>query len=739
MPICREIRLACLCVLLTLVWAGCDQSTSAPKAATVSVAVSPVSMSLQTGATQQFTATVSNATNTAVTWQVNGVAGGNATVGTISSGGLYTAPASVPTPATVTVAAVSQADSSKNGTATVTVTAPPPITVTVGPTTASVQTGATQQFTATVANTANTAVTWQVNGVAGGNATVGTVSNTGLYTAPASVPSPATVSVTAVSVADNSKTGSATVTVTAPPPITVTVSPNAANVVVNATQQFTATVANTSNTAVTWQVNGVDGGNATIGTVSNTGLYTAPASVPSPATVTVTAVSLADNTKSGNATVTVTAAPAVTVSVAPLSASVAVNATQQFSATVTGTANTAVTWQVNNVTGGNGTVGTISGAGLYTAPATVPSPATVTVKAISNADNTKSATASVTVTAAPVARFAYVSSFPDDKIAIFSVDDTTGLLTPSTTISLPSGSNPSFLGMHPSGKFLYSLNQGTNTVSVFTVNSTTGALTAAGSAATSTGPFYMVFSPSGNFAYVTCDAASAVLAFSVNTTTGALTPVTGSPYAINGGRVRGLAITPDNKYLYISDRDATPSGITGFTINQSTGALTKMAAPFSGDFLGTLVVDKLGKSLYAGSPADVNVSGYSINSSTGALTFVADYPSSTASTSTWLFDPTGTYLYGGSTVDNKVFGFKQNSDGSLMSITGMPVTAAVLPNGGGIHPNGKFAYVVSTISDTSLAPGVITIYTVSSTTGAFALLNSTPAGVNNTIGFAITP
>jgi 6-phosphogluconolactonase (cycloisomerase 2 family) len=645
MPFRREIGLACLCILLAFTWSGCSDSPSTPK--TVSVTVTPGTASVQTGATKQFTAAVSNASNAAVDWQVNGVAGGNATVGTISSSGLYTAPASVPAPATVTVTAVSQADSTKSGTASV--------------------------------------------------------------------------------------------TVTAPPAVTVTVSPKTPSVAVNGTQQFTATVANSANTAVTWEVNGTAGGDATVGTITAGGLYTAPATIPNPVAVTVTAVSVADNTKFDNATVTITAAPAITVTVSPSTPSVPVNGTQQFTATVTGTANTAVTWQVNDVTGGNAAVGTISGAGLYTAPASVPNPASVTVKAISNADNTTFGTATATVTAAATARFAYVSSFPDDKIAIFSVNDATGLLTASTTTSLPAGSNPSFLGMHSSGKFLYSLNQGTNKISIFTINAATGALTAAGTVTTSAGPFYMVFSPNGDYAYVTCDAASAVLGFSVNTTTGALTPVSGSPYAISGGRVRGLAITPDDKYLYVSDRDATPTAITGFTINSATGVLTKMAAPFSGDFIGTLVVDKTGTHLYAGSPDDVNVSGYSINGATGALTFVNDYPAGTSSTSAWLFDPTGTYLYGGSTADNKVFGYKQNADGSLTSISGMPVGAATFPNGGGIHPNGKFAYVVSTISDTTLQPGVITIYNVSSTTGAFSLLNSTPAGVNNTIGFAITP
>jgi len=99
------------------------------------------------------------------------------------------------------------------------ITVPSPVTVSVSPTTGSLQAGSgtTQSFSATVGYTLNTQVTWQVNTVAGGNATVGTISNAGLYTAPGTVPSPATVTVTAVSVADSTRSASATVTITAPP------------------------------------------------------------------------------------------------------------------------------------------------------------------------------------------------------------------------------------------------------------------------------------------------------------------------------------------------------------------------------------------------------------------------------------------------------------------------------------------------------------------------------------------
>jgi hypothetical protein len=91
-----------------------------PPASSVSVSISPGSSSLTIGQSLQFAATVSNTTNTAVTWSVNGTAGGNSTVGTISAAGQYTAPGKVPS-APISISATSVADGTKSATASVTV------------------------------------------------------------------------------------------------------------------------------------------------------------------------------------------------------------------------------------------------------------------------------------------------------------------------------------------------------------------------------------------------------------------------------------------------------------------------------------------------------------------------------------------------------------------------------------------------------------------------------------------
>ena len=274
---------------------GGDNSPSSG-AAKITVTVAPANATLIAGQSQTFAATVTGTTASGVTWLVNGVAGGNATTGTITSSGGYTAPTPVPSSA-VSISAVSAADPSKSAQANVSFT---PVAITVSPTSATLSAGQTQTLSANVSGTSNSAVTWLVNGVTGGNSTMGTISTTGLFAAPATVPaSPA--SITAVSSADPSKSASATITFAAPA-IAVTVSPSSVTLGSGQAQAFSANVSGTTNSGVTWLVNGVPGGNATLGTITSSGLYTAPTTVPG-STVSVSAVSTVDTSKSGTAAI----------------------------------------------------------------------------------------------------------------------------------------------------------------------------------------------------------------------------------------------------------------------------------------------------------------------------------------------------------------------------------------------------------------------------------------------------
>jgi IPT/TIG domain len=89
-----------------------------------------------------------------------------------------------------------------------------------------------------------------------------------------------------------------------PSSISVTVSPASANIRAGDSFQFTATVSGSSNTAVTWAVNGTMGSSSTLGAVSSNGTYTAPSSLPNPNTVTITAASAASGSATASSAVT---------------------------------------------------------------------------------------------------------------------------------------------------------------------------------------------------------------------------------------------------------------------------------------------------------------------------------------------------------------------------------------------------------------------------------------------------
>jgi uncharacterized protein (DUF1800 family) len=168
-------------------------------------------------------------------------------------------------------------------------TAPPPIKLTLRPESIMIQVGGTHQFSATVENTTNKGVRYYVNDIAGGNATVGTISATGMYTAPKAVPNPAMVRIKAASMAAPQVIDTSTATVQQGAAVKVTVKPETLTIRGGEKQQFTATVENTTNKAVKWYVNDIAGGNATVGTVSDSGMFTAPAVLPSSAAVRVKA------------------------------------------------------------------------------------------------------------------------------------------------------------------------------------------------------------------------------------------------------------------------------------------------------------------------------------------------------------------------------------------------------------------------------------------------------------------
>jgi Glycosyl hydrolases family 39/Transmembrane protein 131-like N-terminal len=171
------------------------------------------------------------------------------------------------------------------------------LTVTVGPPAPCTVPSGTQQFTAFVSGTTNTAVKWYVNNVLNGNSRVGTITANGLYTAP---PTVGTYGIKAISQASTSVYAFVPISVSNSPIFTIY--PFTSSIPVQGQQTFQPQICTAPDSgSVTWTVDGVPGGNSTVGTISNSGVYTAPA-VPGKHTVRVTDTAL---NKSSGAVVTV--------------------------------------------------------------------------------------------------------------------------------------------------------------------------------------------------------------------------------------------------------------------------------------------------------------------------------------------------------------------------------------------------------------------------------------------------
>jgi hypothetical protein len=394
-----------------------------PPPSSITVTITPASASLLLGKTQTFSVTVTGAADTTVSWSVNAIAGGTPLTGAITAAGVYTAPADLPLAPAVQITATSNRDPAKFATATLTVTSD--VAIALSPSAIGVELGAAQSFRAAISSSGHpdTAIRWSISGPAC-PATCGSLDANGNYAAPQILPTPATATVTAQSVADPSKLASAAVTITSNFSLQLSAPPSVASggsAVVAAT--FTPVPGSIPNTTLSWMLSGAgcsgtscgvlavvttqaSGGGAT----STSATYTAPVTPPSPNTVTITVTPQADPSKRALANVTIQ--PGVGVTLSPSTATLAANHRITLTAQVFGSANSAVAWTVNGFTNGTGTVGQIcvvasipcqpptAGNNLqvdYEAPGAIPTPNPVTVRATSLADSTRSAAAQITV------------------------------------------------------------------------------------------------------------------------------------------------------------------------------------------------------------------------------------------------------------------------------------------------------------------------------------------------------
>jgi 6-phosphogluconolactonase (cycloisomerase 2 family) len=180
------------------------------------------------------------------------------------------------------------------------------------------------------------------------------------------------------------------------------------------------------------------------------------------------------------------------------------------------------------------------------------------------------------------------------------------------------------------GRFLYATNRDDKTISEFTINPD-GTLTSIGTLGVAGGtdsrPFYVTTDPAGRFLYVTHDTRGGYSQYTINGD-GSLTLVTGPVVlSVPAGTVRAIAVDPTNRFSYIADFNN--SILHEFTVDQSTGALTRFGAPTLPHTLATTQtitqwgIDPQGKFAYAADGNNGNIIIFTIDPATGALSPVS--------------------------------------------------------------------------------------------------------------------
>jgi 6-phosphogluconolactonase len=301
----------------------------------------------------------------------------------------------------------------------------------------------------------------------------------------------------------------------------------------------------------------------------------------------------------------------------------------------------------------------------------------------------------------PRGRFAYVANLVSNAsdlstISMYTINSTTGVLTPTAPATVPTGWFPQEIAIDPLGRFVYTANSDDSSVSMFSINQTTGVLTPTTPASVSTmipgellsQPGFLTVDPTGGFLYVSAlDSDGATVSmFSINQTTGVLTPT--SPATVNtDGIPFQVVVTPSGKFAYVVNNlaggDETVA-VSQYTVDSATGVLTQNSSygVSAGSGPTAIAVDPTSSFAYVVNRLANAVAMYTIDPNTGDLTLnsTATNPTATIAAGTEPFridfDPTGKFLY----VTNEGSAasiYTVNSDGTLTNTgtTGVPTGA----------------------------------------------------------------
>ena len=325
-------------------------------------------------------------------------------------------------------------------------------------------------------------------------------------------------------------------------------------------------------------------------------------------------------------------------------------------------------------------------------------------------------TGASSVTVHPSRRFAYVvngnngvpggaTNVAVNSISVYALDPVTGAIA-GPIDTQPANANPISAVVHPSGKFVYVVNEqrfGTTTgnISVYAVDPTTGHLTPKGTSADLGGPpaTAIAFAPSGKFAFVTYMPAptgtttffDTVNTFSVDPTTGLLTGAIST--ALTGDNPWAVAVTPNGKAAYVASLGVQGSvnDLTRYSIDATSGSLTRRDSIYLGGEPASLAVDSEGRFLYAARQQvdnNQNLFVFAIDSASGSLTPTSNVLTSNGSGPIAVVaDPQAQFVY--ATGNGTIVPYALDATGGIL-VPGTPTGS--IASGAGVGVGDPFAF-----------------------------------------------
>lgn len=299
-------------------------------------------------------------------------------------------------------------------------------------------------------------------------------------------------------------------------------------------------------------------------------------------------------------------------------------------------------------------------------------------------------------------------------------------------------SNPTNIAFTPNGQFMFAADPTNNHILMWSVNSTTGVLTpvvgspiAAAPAATASGVF---ISPDGSHLFVTNSIAANVYVYYINYVNGTITPVGGSPFATSAA-ASSVSFSPDGSKVFCTA--LANNNVTVFTINNGTGALTPVVgSPFNvGGVSSSSVVSPDGAHLYVALQTAGEVAAFNISSS-GSLTAVAGSPYVVGATArTVAVSPDGKFVFITCYGTSRLYVFARDAvTGALTNAPSSPFVTGAGPWGVAVSPDNSHVWVSNALSNS------VSAFALNSSTGFLTPEAGSPyATTSQPEGIAVSP